>query len=385
VTGIYLASLDGGEATRLATADTSGLYLPPDMIVYGRGTSLVAQHLDLKRGQLTGDVMRLSDFSGSTVLGEAGLSVSSDGRIAYRRGGELRGRLKWYDRGGKETGVAGEPAATQVLYPELSPDGRQVAVMLNIQGNSDIWLIDLIRGGMTRFTIDAATDLAPIWSPDGMRIAFASNRKGPFDLYIKPFNSVSAEEAERETPNTKFTQDWSKDGRFLLFLEIDPKTGRDLWAMPVTGSDRKPIRVAKTAFEEQSGQFSPDGHWIAYETNESGQFQVVVQPFPEPTGRWPVSIDGGTQARWRADGKELYFIAPDGKLMAVSIAVEGQKFAAGPPVALFPALPVTGSGANRQEYAISGNGRFLVNQAAETSIATPITVILNWHPEHVGK
>jgi serine/threonine protein kinase/Tol biopolymer transport system component len=385
VTGIYLASLDGGEAKRLAAADTSGLYLPPDMIAYGRGTSLLAQHLDLKRSELTGDVLRLSDFSVSTVLGEAGLSVSSDGRIAFRGTSASRGRLRWYDRSGKETGIAGEPAATQVLYPELSPDGRQVAVMLNIQGNSDIWLMDLVRGGMTRFTTDAAADLAPIWSPDGTRIAFASNRKGAFDLYMKPSNGVGAEEVQRETPNTKFTQDWSKDARFLLYLEIDLKTGRDLWALPVTGNDRTPIPVARTAFEEQSGQFSPDGHWIAYETNESGQFQVVVQPFPEPTGRWPVSIDGGTQPRWRADGKELYFIAPDGKLMVVSISVQGQKFTPGPPVALFPALLVTGSGANRQEYAVSSDGRFLVNQAAEASTTTSITIILNWRHEHVGK
>jgi len=162
----------------------------------------------------------------------------------------------------------------------------------------------------------------------------------------------------------------------------DPKTGRDLWALPLTGNDRKPIVVAKTRFEELNGQFSPDGRWVAYETtNESGQFEIVVQPFPEPSSKWQVSSGGGTQPRWRPDGKELYFLAPDGKLMAASITSAGSTFAAGTPVALFPAALAPGLGTNKQEYAVSRDGRFLINQAVESPATTPITLILNWKPK----
>jgi Tol biopolymer transport system component len=278
--------------------------------------------------------------------------------------------------------VAGEPDAARLAYPELSPDGHQVAISRTVQGNTDIWLMDLVRGGMTRFTFDVAIDTFPVWSPDGMRIAFGSNRKGATNLYVKPSSGAGAEQPLLETPNAKGPVDWSKDGRFLLYVEADAKSGLDLWALPVTGSDRKPIAVAKTAFAERNGQFSPNGRWVAYETtSESGQFQIVVQSFPEPTGKWQVSTGGGTQARWRADGKELYFIAPDGNLMAASITVEGSAFAAGTPVALFPTSIVTGgTTAIREEYAVSRDGRFLINQPIESS-ATPITLILNWHPE----
>jgi serine/threonine protein kinase/Tol biopolymer transport system component len=379
--GIYLASLDGGEPKRLSAADSMGFYLAPDLVVFKRGTTLIGRHLDLRRGELTGEPVRLADFGGGSVAsGQAGLSVSSNGRIAYRAGGETaQRRLKWYDRNGKPSGVAGEPDAAGLLYPELSPDGRQVAMSRTVQGNTDIWLMDLVRGGMTRFTFDVAIDTFPVWSPDGMRIAFASNRKGATNLYVKPSSGAGAEQPLLETPNAKGPVDWSKDGRFLLYVEADAKSGLDLWALTITGSDRKSIAVAKTAFVERNGQFSPNGHFVAYETNnESSQFQIVVQPFPEPTGKWQVSTGGGTQARWRADGKELYFVAPDGKLMVASVTVEGSAFAAGTPVALFPTSIVTGGAAIREEYAVSRDGRFLINTRVDESTPTPITLILNW-------
>ena len=176
--------------------------------------------------------------------------------------------------------------------------------------------------------------------------------------------------------------DWSKDGRFLLYSQGDPKTGGDLWALPMTGNDRKPVVVANTAFEERQGQFSPDGRWVAYQTNESGSsFEIVVQAFPEPSGKWQVSTGGGTQPRWRADGKELYFIAPDRKLMAVPVAVLGSAFEAGKPVALFATRILGGGGQFKPQYAVSRDGRFLINQVVEESTAAPITLILNWHPE----
>jgi hypothetical protein len=261
---------------------------------------------------------------------------------------------------------------------------------------------------MTRFTADPAIDVAQIWSSDGMRIAFSSARNGPFDLYVKSTSGTGSEELLLATAKNKFTQDWSSNGQFLLFSDVDPKTGRDLWALPTSGAhaspagsaspiarsfnegrshqeatsnDRKPIAVAKTPFEELNGQFSPDVHWVAYETNESGRFEIVVQQFPVPTGKWQVSTGGGIQPRWRADGKELYFVAPNGKMMAAPITTSGATLAAGTPVSLFPVTLPPGLGANKQQYAVSRDGRFLINQPVATSSTPPITLILNWKPK----
>jgi Tol biopolymer transport system component len=378
--GIYWGSLDGKENKRLAPAETAGAFLPPDMIVFGRGASMMVQHIDLKLGVLTGEPVRLGNFSGSAgVNGQAGLSISLDGRIAYRAGSDATRRLKWFDRAGKETGSAGDPDSTQLLYPELSPDGRQVAMDRSPQGNSDIWLMDVLRGGLTRLTFEPSIELSPVWSPDGKRVAYATTRTGPYNIYAKPSSGAGAEEMLTQGTANKYTQDWSRDGRFLLYFEINPTKARDLWALPLTGNDRKPVPIATSTFDKYNGRFSPDGRWVAYQTNESGEFQIVVQSFPEPTGKWQVSTGGGTQPRWRPDGKELYFVAPDEKMMAAPVTSSAATFAYGTPVALFRTSMVSGQGVNRQEYDVSPDGRFLINQPAE-STTTPITLILNWRP-----
>jgi Tol biopolymer transport system component len=382
--GIYLASLDGGEPKRLAPSDTEAAYLAPDMIVFGRGTALVAQHLDLQRNELTGEPMTVADpVKTDGVVGYGGFSISDDGRISYRSGGAGLRHLKWYDRTGKPIGVAGEAISSSLFYPELSPDDRRVAFQRNVQNNIDVWIMDLIRGGLTRFTTESAIDGGPIWSPDGMQIAFISARKGPYALYLKPSSNVGTETLLAEGPNNKVPQDWSRDGRYLLYGESNPKTGRDLLALPMTGAagkDQKPIVVAQSSAEELNGQFSRDGHWVAYETNESGRFEIVVQPFPVATFKSAVSIDGGTQPRWNDDQKELYFIGQDGKMMEASITIDGPTLKAGTPVPLFTASPAPGGGISRQEYAVSRDGRFLINQSADTSTTVPITLILNWKP-----
>ena len=379
--GIYLGSLDGGEPKRLAAANSTGAYLAPGMIAFVRQTALIAQRLDLNRGELVGDPVRLADPVSSSEVGVTGFgsfSISADGRVAYRSGVGWMAQLKWHDRTGKAVSVVGQPDSSLLQYPALLPDGTHVAVDRTIQNNADIWQIDLVRDRMTRFTFDPGVDIVPIWSPDGMRIVFSSTRKGPFNLYVKSASGASAEELLFETPKNTYAQDWSGNGQFLLYSDTDPKTGRDLWALPMSGNDRKPIEVVRTPFEELNGQFSPDVRWVAYETNESGRFEIVVQPFPVPTGKWQVSTGGGIQPRWRADGKELYFVAPDGKLMAASITAAGATFSAGTPVPLFPVVLAPGLGANNQQYAISRDGRFLIDQQVETSTTAPITLILNW-------
>jgi dipeptidyl aminopeptidase/acylaminoacyl peptidase len=210
------------------------------MIVFLRQGTLSAQRLDLERGELTGDPIPLADSVTSNGAGYGAFSVSTEGLVAYRAGGGAPRQLKWYDRTGKVLGVAGGVDSAVLLYPELSPDGRRLALQRTDQNNTDVWLMDLVRGGLTRFTVDPTTDGAQLWSGDGTKILFASTRKGALNLYLRPSNLENAEELLMETPNNKYPHDWSRDGRFILYGESVPNMGRDLWALPMTDKDRKP-------------------------------------------------------------------------------------------------------------------------------------------------
>jgi len=377
--GIYLGSLDGGELKRLTANDTAGEYLSPDWLVFARDGALVARRLDLARMELTGDPTTLADsvVEGPYYLG--GFSVSSGNRVIYQSGSRRR-QLTWFDRSGKGLSVS-RPDTDDMKAPELSPDGRQVAIDRTIQSNRDIWLLDLDRGDFTRFTFDPAIDGYPLWSPDGSKIVFESIRKGSFDLWIKSSTGAGTEELLLGTSSHEWPLDWSKDGRFLLYQRIDQKTGLDLWALPMSGNSRKEFVVANSPYEERNGQFSPNGRWVAYETNESGRFEIMVQPFPEPSSKWKVSTSGGFQPRWRPDGTELYFIAPDGKLMTVPVKGSDGAFEFGMPIALFPTRITSMGPMFKHQYAVSRDGRFLISQPNEESLDAPATLILNWKPK----
>ena len=268
-----------------------------------------------------------------------------------------------------------------------------------MQGNVDVWLIEVNRGVGTRFTFDAGADGDPVWSPDGTRVAFRSNRSDSavLNLFEKPTSTTGNEQTLLVTDQAKTPLAWSPDGRFLLYLTQDTKTGVDLWALPMMGNapstaavgvehaERgKAFPVAQTPFDETAGQFSPDGKWIAFESDESGVVEVYLQPFPELGGKWQVSVAGGSQPRWRADGQELFYVAPDGRLMSVAIraAATVQKPDIGAPSALFATRLASGSGitgvARKPQYAVAPDGRFLLNVVVEQAAAPPITVVLNW-------
>jgi Tol biopolymer transport system component len=253
-----------------------------------------------------------------------------------------------------------------------------------VQGNTDLWLLD--AANMTRLTFDPNRDRNTVWSPDGSRIVFDSNRKGHYDLYLKPANGAGSEQLLVESPQDKAGMDWSRDGRFFTYISLDPQSAYDIWILPMEG-DRKPFVFLKTNFVDGTPQFSPNGHWLAYETNETGRFEIYVRPFngspsgESSGGQWQVSTSGGINPRWRSDGKELYYIAPDGKLMAAPITINGGTVQPGSPVALFQTKVYSGDNPfSGHQYDVSPDGRFIINTLVDEA-NTPITLLQNWNPD----
>jgi Tol biopolymer transport system component len=382
VRGVYVGQLDETlEPRRLLDSDSGAVYASSGQLLFVRQGTLFAQDFDPSRLALTAGPFPVAE---RVVFrsGLAALSISAAGPIIYRTGStaEPHAQWVWFDRSGREvTKVSNAMAGDAGNFPSMAPDGRRVALQVMVNGNADIWSLDTGRGLFSRFTSDAADDVMPIWSPDGSRIVFSSNRSGVHQLYQKSVTGAGGEELLLSTAELKFATDWSLDGRFLLYLSDNQKTGSDLWALPMNG-DRTPFPVVKTTFNEGQAQFSPDGKWIAYQSNESGSFEIYVQPFPGPEGKSRISTNGGGQVRWRRDGKELFYIALDGRLIAipVQLASSGQAVDVGAPVPLF-AAPVGGALEERQQYIVSSDGqRFLMKAVTEEGSTSPITVILNW-------
>jgi serine/threonine protein kinase len=386
VTGVYVAQLDGSNRRRLLAADAAASFAPSGHLLFVRQGTLFAQNFDPTALALTGNPFSVAESvvidAASTNL--AALSSSAAGRLVYRTGSASRQRkLVWFDRSGKEIAKVGDPDDDGALNPSLSPDGRYVALQRTVNANPDIWLIDIARGVRSRLTFETSTEYAAVWSPDGSRIAFNSNPKNVYDLYQKSAAGIGSEQLLLTTPQLKTPMDWSPDGRFLLYRSLDPTMNWDLWALPLEG-DRKPFPVVQTNFEERDGQFSPDGRWIAYVSNESGRFEIYIQPFSGPegkfAGKWQISTNGGGQVRWRRDGKEVFYVGLDGKLMAVPIRISLRGTSVEPtaPVPLFAARLAGLGGSTLPQYMVAADGQsFLMNTVTEDT-ASPITVVLNW-------
>ena len=383
VRGVYVAQLDSAESKRLFDADASAVYATSGQLLFVRQGTLFAQNFDASKLATSGNPFAVAE----QVIVEGrpsvlALSASAAGPIAYRAGAAASSgmrQLAWIDRSGRELQKIG-PLTTGV-NPAMSPDGRQVALRRVVDGNDDIWLLDIGRSNiLSRFTFDPANDADALWSPDGGRVVFCSNRKGAYDLYMKSTAGSGNDEVLMTSTQNKVATDWSADGRFILFRSNDPKMSYDIWAMQIDG-DRKPVPVVQTNFDERDAQFSPDGKWIAYQSNESGRFEIYVQPFGSTGKKLQVSTNGGAQVRWRRDGKELFYVALDGRLMAVPITLPatGQTAESGAPVPLF-VTHVGGAVQSplKQQYTVSPDGqRFLMSTVPEESTA-PITMILNW-------
>jgi len=347
-----------------------------------RAGKLYSQHLDPTRLRLEGNPVELAQGVSIDEFGAAALSGSTTGKIVYRLGPSNRQRqFAWFDRSGTQLSIAAAVDAANTLNPALSPDGRQVALNRSVDGNTDIWLLDLGRRVLSRFTSDPRPEIYPVWSPDGTRIVYAAmNAHGSgFNLYERPVTGNGEAMPLLDTPHNMVPEDWSRDGRFLSYITQDSAGRWDIGVLP-TGATGKPSLITKTPYDEMSSQFSPDGHWITYESDESGRNEIYVQPFPGPGAKTIVSTGGGLQARWRPDGRELFYVAPDGKLMAVGMRMtsDGRTIEPASPVPLFVArVSSTRTGGSRHEYAVSLDGqRFLMNTFVEQN-AAPITLVLN--------
>ncbi len=384
--GLHVGSSGGGPAKRIVNTEASGIVTPSGFLFFLRQGALFAQRFDLKRHELRDQPVpvaeQVSVDSGAFLGGfTAGFNV-----VAYRTGGAGgRRQLIWFDRAGKTIEPVGAPDTGVLTGAELSPDGRRVAVNRMLNGNLDVWLIDVTKGALSRLSFDPTLDAWPHWSADGNRIVFSSNVKGTYNLYEKSAGAGGPERLLLESDQAKIPQDASSDGRLLLFASLDPQSGFDLWMLPLTG-DPIPQVFLKTPFQESGAQFTPDGRWVAYHSNESGRYEVYVQAVDGQQGRTQVSTGGGAQPRWRRDAREIFYVSLESRMMAAPVkgTPGGRALDFGTPVPLF-SVDITGGPVllnNTQQYAVSPDGqRFMVNVSIDPT--PPINLLVGWNPSTV--
>ncbi len=407
--GMYLGALDGTAPTLLTLSDSAGVYLPawPESdgalrdngwLLWARGGALVAQRLDEALGALTGEPVTVADgvlVSSGGVL-RSGVSASSTGAVVYRTGEGARRQLTWVDRLGAVRGTIGNQDANVLSAPRVSPDGRRVVASRTVQGNTDLWLLDGAR--TSRFTFGVARDNFPVWSRDGTRVVFRSEGTSAPGAVQKLASGGGVEERLIASDLTLTPSSWSIDD-VLVYHQTGSETGADIWVVPVGGARSGGSVFLKTPFREAWASFSPDGRWVAYQSDESGPMEIYVRPFAPPGagdaargpgrgqtaavagGQWQVSTAGGAYPVWRADGKELYYLNPAGAMVAASITVTAATIEPGAPVVLFPTRIYGGGGDNGQgrQYDVARDGRFLINTVLDSTSA-PITLLQNWQP-----
>jgi len=371
---IYVGDLESKERKQIVAVDSSAIYVPQGFLLFVRERTLFAQPFDTGRIRTTGDPFPIAeqvDLDANNSKGD--FSASLNGVLVYFSRGAGTAPLTWYDREGRPFGTLATRGGSSHGVA-VSPDGATVAVdeADPSSGKFDIWLHVLARNTTTRFTFDPGQNINPVWSPDGGQLAFVSRRKGQWLIVRKSADGSGSEEILLTSPNSVVTHDWSRDGHYLVFGRMVDTI--DLWVLPLSG-DRKPFPYLATPFNEFAGKLSPDVRWMAYTSDESGRNEVYVQSFPTPRSKIQISTTGGSRPLWSRDGKELFYLALDRRLMAVEMKT-GPKFEAASPKSLFP----TGVSMALQNFDISPDGRrFLVPSppAAETG-AVPLTVVLNW-------
>jgi Tol biopolymer transport system component len=375
--GYYVTALDSTERTRVFGSEVPNVVFAGDHLLFLRDTTLVAQPFDVRALRLTGEAIPIAEqiarFGGG---GGVGTFSASNSVLVYQVGAGSGSRLTWFAR----DGMPMEAVSDRANYADLSlsPDGRRALVSIGVGTPGDprdIWLVDLGRGLRTRFTFDASDERQSVWSPDGGRVIFNSRRKGGRDLYQKNSNLAGVEDVLLADSSDKFPTSVSPDGRLLLYATGQAGQPPDIWILPLSGNGR-PHALLQTPFAEFDASFSPDGRWIAYTSNESGPNGVYVAPFPGPGGKRQLATAGGSEPRWRRDGREIYYIDVDERLTAVAVDGRGEGFEIGAAQPLFTIR--RGADPFGRVYDVSPDGQRILVNTAEEQTSAPITVVVNW-------
>jgi Tol biopolymer transport system component len=388
-TGVYAASLDDAERTRVLDSDSQAVYVEPGYLVHVQGATLLAQQVDANTLTPRGTPTRLGEVVQLMAASRrAGFSVSRTGVLAYRAG-LIPSQLAWVDRSGRRLAAVAAPGP--YLNPALSPDGSRIAVarLDPAVGTSNLWVFDA-KGGLTQLTSHPAVDDYALWSRDGAHLFFASNRTGRLAVYRKSVTAAAAadDEALLTAGDNKMPLQVSRDGRFLLYLGFSDLSvlGGRFWAVTVDGGG-VPFSVPERRPEKDEGpaEISPDGRWLAYVFDVNGSPQVFVRAFPDGSERWLISTAGGFEPHWRDDGRELFYLAPDGTLMSAAVEAS-ETFRAGTPRPLFRTNLVGSylgspypNGRVRNEYQVAPGGeRFLLNEPIGGASAFGVRVVAHW-------
>jgi len=376
---IAVQSLATGERHDLIKEATHPRYALSEHLIYAQGASLMAVPFDARRLAVTGAAVPVVEgVLQSLNSGAAQYSISASGALAYIPGNvaSTQSKLVWVTRNGTEQPISA-PARAYV-FPRVSPDGGRVAVDIREQEAQE-WLYDLSRGTLTRLTFEGSLSISAAWAPDSKRLAVQSDKGGPLNIFWEPADGSGGLERLTTSESLQFPMSWSRDGQFLAYGEIDPNSGYDIWVLRL--SDHKAEPFLRTPFNESVPQFSPDGHWLAYVSDESGRWEVYVQPYPGPGGKSQISTEGGMEPVWNPKGAELFYRTGD-RMMAVDVATQ-PSFHAGKPRVLFEGryerTPATGP-----NYDVAPDGqRFLMLKPSEQEAAAPnqIDVVLNWFEE----
>ena len=366
--GIYVRSLDADDARLVVHANSNVAYVEPGYLVYARDGVLLAQPFDARTATTTGEPVPIaSHVSQYPELGTAAFASSPTGVIVYadEPGGQSN-RLTWIDRTGKVLNTVGDSAS--YANPRLSPDGKRVVVeIVDVSGNRDIWLMDVARGLPVRFTFEPGRDASPVWSPDGRTIAW----QGATQLKARASSGAGVEETLSN--EVWFPDDWLPDGSGLLFHPPQP---RQIRLLPLAGPDRTPRVIVQGESVTTHARVSPDGRWVAYASVDSGRVEVYLQRSHASTARWQVSAEGGFQPKWRGDGKEIFYVATDGMLMAVPLQLD-ELAEVGKPKPLFPTRIEGPVATSWHQYDLTPDGqRFLVN--SPEAVTAPVVVLVNW-------
>jgi Tol biopolymer transport system component/DNA-binding winged helix-turn-helix (wHTH) protein len=379
-TGVFVASFaKPAERTRLIAEDTNALFAPggdgKDYLLWRHGSEVVAQHFDLAALKLVAEPRPIADSVRRVNIGMY-LALSASGVLLYSAQPSSR-RLIWLDRSGRPLGEAGE-LGTYWNF-RISPQGSRVALArLNAAQGLDLWVRETTRGVSTRLTSNPGESHLPVWSPDGQRVLFRYR----YDLYVQDANGAGTQQRLTERQAAPGPLDWSRDGRFILFWETGGDTHNDLWVLPMTSNGKAagdPKPYLRSHFREFHGRFSPEPspRWVAYQSDESGRWEVYIQSFPEPRGARRISTAGGQYPQWNSNGRELFYVSADNKLMAVSLRTDGDSVEPSRPRELFP-MPSQPRGLLEIPYDVAPDGRRFLVQGTDEQRVQALTVVVNW-------